>query len=323
MRVRTGTQSNELIDRMIRSGSRLAAEGGSFASKALHLFGCPAEDDLSPAFAAVSYLGIVGHRPAEWCLRLDPGHLQPRRSQLFLIAGDSLSVTQSEAASLVSDISELYKDSGWVVSAPHPQQWFVELDEEPGISTTPIAQAAGKDIDPLLPSGQDAAEWHSRMNEIQMLLHQSPVNALREDEDRYTINTVWPWGEGRLPQLPQSGWTRVWSDEAFTRGLAILSDTALQSVPEDAEQLMHDLSIGSGLLVLGDIWSELQSNEPDRAHRDAIDMDTRWWRPLWSALRRRELNSLTITDPARSVVTIRDADVRPLRRIINRFNFGH
>ncbi len=314
-------QANEYIRRLIRGGSRVETGERSFAAGALSLFGCPARDASVSSFAAVSYLGLTGRRPTRWCLRLDPGHLQPRRSQLYLIAGDLLSVSAAEAASLVADISELYKDRGWSISAPRTDQWFLELPEDPGILTTPIAHAVGKDIDQLLPSGRHAAAWHSMMNEIQMLLHQSTVNAVREEEDRYTINTVWPWGEGDLPS-PTNDWQRVWTDEAFTRGLARLGDAALQSVPDGAETLMEDLPIGSSLLVLGDAWSELRRSDPRLACRDSDELEKRWWRPLWSALRGDDLQALTIIDPCWDRVTIRGSDLRRWRRFVQRLTIN-
>jgi hypothetical protein len=260
--------------------------------------------------AAVSYYGITDQRPKGWCLRIDPAHLETRLTRLYLIAGKPLTVTKDEADALIAVIRGLYEEYGWCVSALDTDQWYLVVPDDPGVITTPIAWAIGKDIDSLLPAGVNASLWHARMNEIQMAFHASPVNTIREAEARYTINTIWPWGSGELPDLTEPVWRRVWSNEPLTRGLAKLSNTSLNSAPQEAGEIVDDLSFGAGLLVLGDTWSVFDRSEPDHACAQLHNLEERWWRPLWAALKARQLNSLTITDFGLGAVTIRDQDAR-------------
>ena len=51
-------------------------------------------------------------------------------------------------------------------------------------------------------SGRDGARLRSRMNEIQMVLHEHPVNARRVDMRAAPINALWLWGFGRLDAAP-------------------------------------------------------------------------------------------------------------------------
>lgn len=299
-----------VLKKLINRGAKNALQNDSFETVAFSMFNFQPSGSQSLPVAAVSYYGITDQRPEGWCLRIDPAHLEPRLTKLYLIAGRLLEVTRDEADSLTAVIQGLYQDQGWRVYALDSDQWYLIVPNDPGLITTPIARAIGKDVDTLLPAGADESLWHARMNEIQMAFHTSPINAIREAQSRYTINTIWPWGSGELPDLTESVWRRVWSNEPLTRGLAKLSNSNLHSSPKDADELIRDLTSGSDLLVLGDTWSIFDSSEPDHAYACLRDLEERWWRPLWAALKARVLNSLTITDYGLGAVTIEDRDAR-------------
>lgn len=301
---------SRVLRKLISKGTKISLRTDSFESVAFSMFNFQETSSQGLPVAAVSYLGITDQRPDGWCLRIDPAHLEPRLTKLYLIAGKPLAVTEDEANSLVTVVRELYQDDGWRVDALDADQWYLVVSDDPGVITTPITQAIGKDIDALLPAGANKSLWHARMNEIQMAFHTSPVNTRREEEARYTINTIWPWGSGELPDVTEPVWQRVWSDEPLTRGLAKLSDSMLSSTPGDAGEIINDLTCGSALLVLGDNLSEFDRSDPDHACAQLRDLEDRWWRPLWAALKARGLNSLTITGFGMDAVTIRDQNVR-------------
>ncbi len=309
---RTSVNSS-VLKKLISRGAKIALQTDSFESAAFSMFNFQESGSQGLPVAAVSYYGITDQRPEGWCLRIDPAHLQPRLTKLYLIAGKPLAVTQDEANSLIAVIQGLYHEHGWRVYALDSDQWYLVVPDDPGVITIPIARAIGKDVDALLPTGANKSLWHAQMNEIQMAFHASPVNTIREAEARYTINTIWPWGSGELPDLTEPVWRRVWSDEPLTRGLAKLSNSRLNSAPKDAGGIIDDLSFGSNLLVLGDTWSVFDRSEPDYACALLRNLEERWWHPLWTALKARALNSLTITDFGLGAVTIQDQDARNWR----------
>ncbi len=310
MRVCRTSGTTYVLQKLINRGAKNTLQTDSFESLAFSMFNFHQLGGHGLPVAAVSYYGITDKRPKGWCLRIDPAHLEPRLTKLFLIAGKPLAVTKDEANSLIAVIQELYQEHEWHVHALDPDQWYLIVPDDPGVITTPIAWAMGKDIDSLLPAGVNASLWHARMNEIQMAFHASPVNTIREAEARYTINTVWPWGSGELPELTEQVWRRVWSDEPLTRGLAKLGKSQLNFVPKNTVEIIEHSSCGSDLLVLGGIWSVFDTSEPDHTCAHLRDLEQRWWRPLWAALKARVLNSLTITDVGLGAVTVRNRDVR-------------
>ncbi len=281
-----------------------------FETCAFKLFGLPVAKEQPLAVAPVSYFGMVECKPRGWCMSIDPVSLDPRRSQLFLIAGEPLSVTVDEAEALISCINEACVPREWRAETLASDYWYLTVDEDPDIVTTPLSAVFGEDIDALLPRGSGAAVWQAWMNEVQMVLHQSPVNQIRDAQGRYPINSVWPWGAGRLPDVPKQKWATVWSNEPVTRGLAKLSAATLQSVPTGAPQVINASAAGPGLVVLGDGWSRLRRSSPDTALTDLATLENDWWPPLWQALKCGDLSTLSIIDPDSGVFEVHSRDAK-------------
>ncbi len=58
-----------------------------------------------------------------------------------------------------------------------------------------LGSVIGQDISARLPKGDDEAQWHSLMNDFQMLLHNCDVNQARAEQGLPTINGIWLWAE--------------------------------------------------------------------------------------------------------------------------------
>jgi hypothetical protein len=90
--------------------------------------------------------------------------------------------------------------------------WLVRCAEAVDCATHDPAAVAGLDIHDYLPAGPDGARLRSRMNEIQMVLHEHPVNARRANTRAAPINALWLWGFGRFEAVPaELGATRRWT----------------------------------------------------------------------------------------------------------------
>jgi hypothetical protein len=66
------------------------------------------------------------------------------------------------------------------------------------------AALAGRNIHDYLPGGPDGARMRSRMNELQMVLHEHPVNERRTSTRAAPVNALWLWGFGTLEAVPQA-----------------------------------------------------------------------------------------------------------------------
>ena len=136
-----------------------------------------------------------------WWLRADPVHLRPDIADLVLFDAVDVGVSNEEARVLAEIVNEALRPGGPLVHAAHPHRWYVALEAPARMATTPLSLAVGAGISVAMPRGPDAPRWRRWMNEVQMALHECPVNAERERRGTAPINSVWPWGGGSLPPL--------------------------------------------------------------------------------------------------------------------------
>ena len=208
---------------------------------------------------------------------------------------DSGCVLQQEAAELVQTLNVHFAHEGLRWSAPHPRRWYLTGPASPDIATTPWPSAVGRSVDALLPRGPDALQWHRRFNEVQMLLHEHPVNQRRESRGEPAINSVWFWGGGCLPAPVRShGWS-VWADNALVRGLALVCGMEPKPVPGNAGLWLKQASAGDHLIVLDALAEPAHRGDAPgwAALVDALERN--WFAPMRDFLARRSLARVTIT----------------------------
>jgi len=195
----------------------------------LFSFTCPEDAPLPVAAVTAVYDGLDAGQG--WWLRADPVYLQPDRDQAVLVASEALQLQAEESAALLETINAHFAVDGWQLRAPHPQRWYLHLDEDEAeaIRTTPLPQVMGRGVNQYLPQGQNRRQWHSRLNELQMLLHSHPINQQRVQTGKLPVNSVWLWGEGSLPPVATPGWDQVFSDDVLVAAMAQL--TAIKHAP--------------------------------------------------------------------------------------------
>jgi len=263
--------------------------------------------------AALSWAGDDQEPTTRPCLRADPVHLHPDRDRLLLFDARHLDITDSEADALLPSLNEHLQPLGMVLSAPHPERWYLHLEQTPALQTTPLDQATGRDVLRHLPGGDDGPEWRTLLNELQMLLHQHPINEQREAQGRPTINSLWFWGNGEAPPVFQSAFTRVWTTDPITCGLARLSDTPLEKLPRDATEWLADAGTEPTTLIQWDRIHQARTLADPEAWSEALrQLEQDWLTPLMQALKAGHLASL-------SLVTGDGHEYRMTRRALRRW----
>jgi hypothetical protein len=249
---------------------------------------------LAPLLAELE-LGAAGQ---DYWLRADPVHLRADRSCLVLFGPEQLAIHQEEASALVDGFNALYQADGLRIHAPTPTRWYLRLARPARLATTPLPKVIGRSIDGVLPRGEDAREWHARLNEIQMLFHAHAVNERRAEQGRLVINSLWLWGGGRLPDALQAQDAWVYSDDPLTRSLARAAGVALleaDGVPQD--WLPAALARGPGLVVL-DACRQAQQYGDVQAWAERLqDLERQWWLPLQRLRAQGQLSGLVLQAP--------------------------
>jgi hypothetical protein len=239
-----------------------------------------------------------GEPGAHHWLRADPVHLKLEGSRLLLADGGQFALTQQEAEALAASLNAHFSGAGLLFHPLRPQRWYLRLERAPALATTPLAQAAGRDIDALLPRGADAPGWHARLNEIQMLLHGHAVNAQREAAGELPINSVWLWGGGRLPEVPPARFNALWSSDPFAAGLAQAARIAAHALPADAAALLRaGAGAGVNLIVLDQLRAAAQYGDAHGWREQLARLERDWLAPLLQALRQERIGMLSLHAP--------------------------
>lgn len=242
------------------------------------LFGARAVAPVSAAFDKLE--------PGCW-LRADPVHVRLQREQVVLLP--NVTVSAEESVQFCASLNEHFAGQGMTFFAPHPQRWYVRLNESPDITTVPLSQAAGHNIHGNLPTGAEARRWHQLFNEIQMLLFAHPLNEAREARGEVAVNSVWFWGNGRTSVTPQSTCDSASSDEVLVEMLA-----ASAGIPFVQWQPAWHGGEGRQLLVWTGLRSALQQGDL-AAWRSALQLfETGYAQPLWQALRQGKIKQLQV-----------------------------
>lgn len=279
------------LEALIARGRRSAAATSPLERWLAHTYGLAADQGSAP-FA----LQADGGEPGEaiW-LRADPCHMRVNRDRLMLSDAATFDITREEAEALAESLNTHFAADGMTFYPMQPERWYVRLASAPRIETTPLDEARGHDIDPLLPRGDDAMRWRKLLNEVQMLLHQQPVNEAREARGEPPINSVWLWGAGRLPAIARRPFQRVRSRDPFAGGLALASGATALPLPDNGTQwLRHASADGVELIVLDALAASASYGDVTQWRERLAALERDWFAPALDALKAGRIGMLTL-----------------------------
>lgn len=241
--------------------------------------GLPPGTPVAP-FAAAG----AGFAPADACvLRADPVALVAGRDDV-LLAGRVDDLAPADAAALVGVLNAHFAGDGLEFHAPRPDAWFVAVRGDARPETTPLSAVRGA-IGAHLPRGPHGAVWRRWLSEMQMLLHEHPVNAARESRGKAPVTGIWISSGGTLPAagVPQD--VAFYAPEGrigdVARGLARAAGREAAPVPAAFAALPGG---GDALVVV-----------PPVAHADALtEFERAWLAPAVAALEHGRLARLTL-----------------------------
>jgi hypothetical protein len=200
----------------------------------LELFGVSVAADRDLPVASLTRLADTGEEEGGWWLRADPVHLHADAHQVLMYDARQLRLDPVEVRALVTDFNRVFSADGLSLDAPHPERWYLRLEREPGLRTHTLVEMIGRDVNGRLPWGRDARRWRRLLTEVQMLFHGSRVNHEREARGLPTVNGIWLWGGGFLPELPRGPAAGVYAVDPLVLGLARRAGLTIETVPDTA-----------------------------------------------------------------------------------------
>lgn len=214
-------------------------------------------------------------------LSADPAWVQPDLSGARLLACGQLQLSPEEAQALAEPLKPVFSDAGMTLEISSPDRWHLRLPAQTALPDFDAPeQALGEDLYEHLPQGTDGRRWRVLLNEVQVLLHQHPVNAQRRARGLPPVNSVWLWGGGTLPSRVSTSLAGVIGEDVLL--LALAKSAGIPARPRS------DASIDAaraGWLI------DLQDSSVD-------DIAGRWWL-LLQALAKRQTLTLTFASGER------------------------
>ena len=233
-----------------------------------------------------------GAAGTDYWLRADPVHLRVMRDRIVLADSGVLEISRQESEALAQSVAKHFGAAFSPVPL-RPERWYVRFGATPRLLTTPVSNAVGRDISPLLPQGEEAGAFRTLLNELQMLLFEHPVNQAREARGELPINSLWLWGGGRKPVVDRAGIV-LYAQDAGARALGRFCHADLHTLPSRMELkplTMHGVCLLDQLVSAGQYGDAYGWREAIRA------LEGDWFEPLRQSLGRVDPAGVRLTDP--------------------------
>lgn len=245
----------------------------------------PGVDATVPA-AAITRQFLAGDAGGDLWLSADPAWVQPDMNGVRLLACGQMQLDMDAAQAFAEVLRPVFDEAGMQLEISTPDRWHLRLPPDTSLPDFAAPeQALGEDLAQHVPQGAQGRRWRVLLNDIQVLLHQHPLNAQRQAHGWAPINSLWLWGGGRLPTL-SSQLSGVVSDDLLLRALAARAGVSLQArTPETVTAApanwLVDLQDLPASAIATQWWPTLQSVLNQRAVRLHFASGERWQRKPW------------------------------------------
>ncbi|GAC1301204.1 MAG: hypothetical protein NVSMB10_00350 [Steroidobacteraceae bacterium] len=246
----------------------------------------------APAVAAAALAAVARAPPGASVYVATPVHLSAGMSTVTMPLGGILGLEEHEARSLVADFDRVFDGSGARLCMGRAAALLCVIDRVIAAVTHDPALAVGRDVFAFQPSGPDGARLRRLMSEIEMWLHDQPLNRLRAAQLMPAVTGLWLWGggpvEATLPSI--RGWTA--------------GDDPIFSAFGDSAQFVSDPP--AGVVVCG--------ASPGAPGWTACERQ--WLQPAAAALRSKAISTLMISAGQRRITITARFSWRVWRRVV-------
>ncbi len=226
-----------------------------------------------------------------------------RRSILFL--------PRAQLAELALDFQRSFGDSDRQLLPLDSGDFLLFQPAIPPVLTTEPTMLARVDLAASLPKGVGAVALRRLGGEIEMWLHEHPVNRARAHRGELPVSTLWLWGGGEPAHEPtQAGrdppTIMATGSDPYLRGLLRLCGGETQPLPEQSEAPFGYSRSRSSVTVVE--VGRMLSTDSHWADVDALaELDRRFVAPAVQALLRREVERVSlVANDRRLLLTARD-----------------
>lgn len=147
--------------------------------------------------APLTALGAGIDPAGAWVMHADLLHVDVGASDV-LVRGRVDDLDADEARALAADIGELIGREGLRLEPRRPDRWFALSTDDVASETVCVDAMIGRGLLNELSRGEGARPLARMRGEIEMLLHDHPINRARSERGADSADELWLWGGGRL-----------------------------------------------------------------------------------------------------------------------------
>lgn len=285
------------------SRSGVQAEPPGTAEQMCQCFGMTLPDGSAPVAALTGPVDTGQRDDVHW-LRMDPVHLAAGAREIVMTDPAELRLDARANQVLGEACVRHLADEGVRLEVGPDGRWYLLLAEAPDLITHPPGACVGRDIGAFLPTGGEARLWRRRLTELQMVLTTNPVNVDREQRGLPIVNSVWPWGGGRLPEPAPSTSGTAFGNDILLAALARWAGWRLMASPAGYLPLATACRTETAVVLLGTDSISMQPAEMPgadpgtNAGADAFALIERleqdWFGPVEGAVRGGRIETLRL-----------------------------
>lgn len=216
---------------------------------------------------------LAGDAGTHQWLCADPVWVQAEVNGARLLgAGDTLGLSRDEALALEPALREAFAEQGMDFFVGDATHWQLRLPAFAELPEFVAPEAAlGGELFEFLPPGLAGRRWRAVLGEVQIALHNHPVNDARRARGLAPVNSVWLWGGGGLPASIESGLTRAIGNDLLLWALAGRADVDAAGLQEfdlaSTPFELLDLSMQPVASLAGEWWPMLTARLRDGRYK--------------------------------------------------------
>ena len=187
----------------------------------------------------------------------DPVHMEADMNHVILTSSADLAINDDERDILCDVLNKHFVDDGLIFKCLAKDKWVLSSKDNIQLNTTPLLDAVGRNVNFILPKGDNSGYWKKTLTEVQMILHANDINLVRENTGKQSINSLWFHGSGQLPNVNNCKVDCVCSNDNVFKGLASHVQCNYLQLPESAQayarHLLKNHSESINVLHLSDL----------------------------------------------------------------------
>lgn len=247
----------------------------------------------------------------------DPVHLRINRDHLQCVPPGPWTLSQQEADSLADTLNAHLAPEGLALDLVSPCEWILRVPQDEVPASTPLWHMAGRSLFEHLPVASGRRDWKKLGNELQMLLHDHPVNQARADRGELPVSGLWFWGGDALPAECTLAPEVLYADDTLCRGLAAFARSDYWPVPASGEAWRT--AQGMSLVVCDSLARAVRAQDPERWRSALAELERDWLAPVLKAVWNRRIPFVRAVFPGESATHYLHAGRLDLWKIWRRY----